>query len=436
MPIGARRSYSARRTAHLGYQAESPIPSYQQPPGGAAQAADGAADGSEAMIEDVSPEMLPGDMQSMPDTFGDDCAMCDSGEYGGECDRPFDVWGRVEYLLWWTQGSRTPPLVTTSTAGGAGTLGAIDTQILFGNDSVDDELRSGGRFTAGAWLDDCHEKAIEASFFIVEDSSTGFEAQSLGQTLIARPFFNMQLGTEAVQILSQPGVSTGGVFVSTQSELIGANALIRHNLRQDCCRRVDLLYGYRYLRLRENLTIRDELTSIDPGGNVPIGTVVGGFDEFDAINRFHGGDLGLEVTFQRSCWELSLLGKLGLGSSWQTVAIGGQTFVDVPGFARNVTGAGLLAQPSNIGTREREKFAFLPEFGLTLRCHVTQKLSATVGYTLLYLSEVARPGDQIDVRVDPRQITSPGTAQPFPAFTWVDADFWAQGLNLGLEYSF
>jgi len=80
---------------------------------------------------------------------------------------------------------------------------------------------------------------------------------------------------------------------------------------------------------------------------------------------------------------------------------------------------------------------------LTLGYDLTPRLKATVGYTLLYWTNVARPGDQIDLNVDPRQFPPvnplqppPPTATAQPAFALHTSDFWAQGLNVGLDYRF
>ncbi len=79
----------------------------------------------------------------------------------------------------------------------------------------------------------------------------------------------------------------------------------------------------------------------------------------------------------------------------------------------------------------------MPEIGLTLGYDLTPRLKATVGYTLLYWSDVARPGDQIDLNVDPAQLAGPHqTTGAKPAFVLHTSDFWAQGLNLGLDYRF
>ena len=68
---------------------------------------------------------------------------------------------------------------------------------------------------------------------------------------------------------------------------------------------------------------------------------------------------------------------------------------------------------------------------------VTNRLSASLGYSLIWWYQVARPGDQIDPTVNPNLI--PPEAVPFtgplrPEFRFRDDSFWAQGINLGLTY--
>jgi hypothetical protein len=62
-----------------------------------------------------------------------------------------------------------------------------------------------------------------------------------------------------------------------------------------------------------------------------------------------------------------------------------------------------------------------------------------VGYNFLYVSSVIRPGDQVDRVLDITQIPNfpvPGvqpTALGRPTVLFKETDFWAQGINLGLE---
>jgi hypothetical protein len=86
----------------------------------------------------------------------------------------------------------------------------------------------------------------------------------------------------------------------------------------------------------------------------------------------------------------------------------------------------------------RDEFTFVPELGVQVSYQVTPWLRALVGYDLLYVTDVARPGDQINLNVNPRQVPSSlrfgrGGGALQPVTTLRDGDFWAQGVNFGLE---
>ncbi|MEI8380327.1 MAG: BBP7 family outer membrane beta-barrel protein [Planctomycetota bacterium] len=100
---------------------------------------------------------------------------------------------------------------------------------------------------------------------------------------------------------------------------------------------------------------------------------------------------------------------------------------------------GLLALPTNIGSYSRDQFSVVPEVGLNVGRQLTDNVRVYVGYTLIYWSSVVRPGDQIDPVINPTQLptpTGPGTlvGPARPAFAFHDTDFWAQGINFGLEF--
>jgi hypothetical protein len=70
---------------------------------------------------------------------------------------------------------------------------------------------------------------------------------------------------------------------------------------------------------------------------------------------------------------------------------------------------------------------------------VTNNLRAFVGYTFLYWSDVARPFDQINFNVNstrvPTSILMPSGPPTLP-LTIRDTSFWAQGINVGIEFRF
>jgi hypothetical protein len=130
----------------------------------------------------------------------------------------------------------------------------------------------------------------------------------------------------------------------------------------------------------------------------------------------------------------------------QTTKINGElTTNDFQGFAGppDTFLGGYLAQRTNIGKHHRDHLAVVPEIDLNVGLQLAPRLRVFTGYTFLYTSNVARPGDQIDLAVNPSQ--GPGfTGDPAgklagslrPAFTGKTTDFWTQGLSLGLEWQF
>jgi len=132
-----------------------------------------------------------------------------------------------------------------------------------------------------------------------------------------------------------------------------------------------------------------------------------------------------------------LLSKIALGNTHSITTIDGSTVITQGTAAAQTFEGGLLAQRTNIGTFEDDQFAVVPEMGVTLGYQINPCWRATVGYTFIYWSQVARAGDQIDLRLNPNLIPPEGpppvTTNQFPQFNWVYSDYWAQGLNLGIE---
>ena len=78
---------------------------------------------------------------------------------------------------------------------------------------------------------------------------------------------------------------------------------------------------------------------------------------------------------------------------------------------------------------------------MTLGYNITPRVKATFGYTFLYWSNVARPGNQIDRNINPVNIPTSGAqglgpAGGPPTFNFQQSGYWAQGLNFGLEFRF
>jgi hypothetical protein len=408
-----------------------------------------------------------------------DCGHCGAGSCGAgpcgfcppwRCGPPARVWARAEYLMWWTKGMDTPPLVTTAPDGTprfvpntnppvpfAGALGQPGTQILFGGEDLFDELRSGGRVTAGIGLDWCYGIGVEFEYFGLGKSRERFLATGLnGDPILARPFFDVNFnngqGVQSRELVSFPDTIEGSVRVNAENSLNSYGLRIRQNL---CCGNVDLgpcrantcclqnvthgntrwdfIYGYRHVDLEDSIGIREDLITLDA---VPQQRFIVR-DGFSSSTEFHGVDLGLAYEFHRCRWSLDLLAKIAFGNNRQRVRINGSTdstFDDgapVPGFPRM---GGLLTQTTNIGNYSNDHFSVIPEVGVTLGYRLTNNLSLTFGYTFMYWTNVVRAGEQIDFSVDPRLLGAPNAnGATRPQFAFHTTDFWAQGLNFGAE---
>jgi len=353
-------------------------------------------------------------------------------------------WFRTEYIGWWGRGIDLPALLTTSPAGTspaqAGLLGLPGTQILFGNESYDEDLRSGIRFSFGYWLDPSHCRGIEAYFFAPGDSSLTYSnASTNGLPILARPFFDSNPATQqyVAQLLAHPEVANGSFDFDYTTETIGAGVLLRTNAARSFEHNVDFVGGYRYTRISDDLLINDELTSTATGGSIPLGTVVSGFDDISTSNEYHGLDLGMQVDFKRDRWTFTFLGKCALGNMSQDIDINGSTTVAVPGAAPTTTAGGLLTQPTNIGTYSRDKFTVVPEASINARYELNCRWTLTAGYNFIFWNNVVRADDQIDFRVNTTQIgggTLFGPGQPEMEFK--ETNYWLQGFNAGLELRF
>ncbi len=388
---------------------------------------------------------------------GCDSITCCAGA-GGACEDaywrpcltlcfPRSGWFSADYLGWSPRGMRLPPLVTRSQGNVArnqtGVLGLTTTDILFGNENVVDDWMDGGRLQFGFWLDRCQTWGVGAEYFGFGEQTESFSASTTDHARLARPFFNVLTGAEDAELVSFPGVLTGRVGVDVTSELVGAGF---HFRRQTNCNtgcggglfcgcgtfhsRTDMLFGYRYLQLDESVSVREDLTGLPPdAGRFEIA------DRFGTRNQFNGVDLGILFNRRQGLWSIDLLAKLAIGNTRQTVDIQGNTLIDGVGTANN---GGLLAQQSNMGQYRRDQFTILPELGATIGYQWTQHLRLKAGYTMIFWSNVVRPGDQIDLDINPNFLPPP--AVPFggasrPAFKFVDTDYYVHGLNLGAEYN-
>jgi hypothetical protein len=384
------------------------------------------------------------------------CCECPDGACptgwarNGCCGCPADkVWLRAEYLLWWVKNGNAPVLVAATPFGSS--FGGADTVALAGP-NLDYNLFSGARFTAGVGIPGACNTGVEATWFFLGERSTNFVAGTANNAVITRPVIDAVTGASVGQLVSDARTVGGAVSVSSTSRLWGVEGNLRQRLWCGCNGYLDLLGGFRYLELREALQVNENLTVLatsadatQPRLGAPPGTAILVTDSFSTRNHFYGGQLGLDGEYRRNRWFVGGTVKVGLGVMHERVSINGLTsFPLIPGSTPlfNLPG-GLLAQPTNIGSRSSDQFAVVPEVGVRVGYQVTDHVRVFVGYNFLYASNVVRPGDQIDPVVNLRQLPTvfgapaqpvAGPQRPLPLFR--HTDFWAQGVNFGLEIKY
>ncbi|HWG44637.1 MAG TPA: BBP7 family outer membrane beta-barrel protein [Gemmataceae bacterium] len=350
-------------------------------------------------------------------------------------------WLSADYLLWWTKGDRLPALATTGSPTDAmpGALGQPGTQVLFGG-NINDEVRSGGRFRGGYWFTRDQTFGMDGTFFFLGSQSVDFGDISQGIPLLARPYYNVNSHREAAFPVAFPGQQSGSIIGAASSHLWGGDTNLRGMLCRGPSYQVSLLGGFRFLNLSDSLRMKEVDTFGSSGANGPaLWTTVA--DHFHTSNQFYGGQIGTDVIWSRGRFFVDILGKLSLGTSVERTNINGWSSYATSGGQSGRIDAGQLALPSNIGSYGQSKFAVVPEIGVNLGYALTRHIRLTFGYTFLYWSSVFRVGDQIDRNLNPTEFNAlvgngSMTGPPRPNFTFKDTDFWAQGVNFGLQFRY
>jgi hypothetical protein len=370
-------------------------------------------------------------------------------------------WIQADYLLWWVRSAPLPvPIVTTgdptigfkpnlaNAVNTAGAIGQPGTRVLLGDSDVRFPGASGMRLTIGGWIHDDQRLGIEGSGLFLAQTSNHFTAasNSAGSPPLYFPIFSGIAGAERAIPIADPlrGFS-GNVDAASTLQFWSSEGNVLCQFYRTPNVIVAMLAGFRYADLRESFTIHNTTTDL------LFGNVTSLNDSFRTTNQFYGGQIGSRIAMQFDLISLEITGKLAVGSAHQFVDIGG-TITQLgpnplvpPGLG--TFPGGLFAQPTNIGRHDANPlsvpFMVLPSLNAKLAFQLTDHIRAYAGYDFLYWNGVVRPGNQINHSVnlsqnavlDPNGVgTLVGPAQPAPVIN--RSDFWAQGIQLGLEFRY
>lgn len=350
-------------------------------------------------------------------------------------------------LLWSVKAAPLPPTLTTFTPGspsaltGAGGALGIPGTIVQSPDHLNYGPFGGGRFTLGHWLESDPRFGLEADGFFLGSKSTGFSQTSDGSVPLRVPFSNVPPGAgfplgSSSFVLADPGFAAGGQVISSSLQFWSIEGNGLYHAYSGPGLSISVIAGLRYLDLREGLSIVSTENLLAPGTGSFTGT-----DNFSTRNQFFGAQLGVKAEQQFGRFDGSVVAKVALGDNYQTVSINGNSVASGFGSPPATASGGIFAQATNICQQTRNQFAVVPEAQVQLGYTISSGIRLFVGYDFIYLSNVVRPGDQIDTTLNltGSPVISPGStltgaARPMPLFN--GSSFWAQGVKFGASYLF
>lgn len=393
-------------------------------------------------------------------------------------DKSLPVWIEGEYLLWTikeiplpaplvTQGSLSDPIV--------GALGQPGTKIRLGKQHIDMGWMNGFQMTAGSWLNSCQQIGLEASYFLLPTTTRQKSLHTsgeIGSPSYAVPIYDITglwglngVPGESIYLLPGPLEDMPGFYgdfnLKLTSQFQGAqlNALYRITKRR--LLQLNVITGFRWLQLAEQLKFQVSTHTVP---NFPFGfSFADTKDSFKTKNDFYGGQIGIDAGYASRYFNVKGVLQVGLGAMLEDIHIHGYTktsdgnlFYETKDTANETLKGGIFAQKTNIGNHHHHVFAAVVDAKVQASLKVSRYLELGAGYSFLWISSLARPGKQIDRKINPtltalaeasretvgiRQTPTPfgmpGPAQfaqggKRPKFSLKNSDFWAQGLTVGV----
>lgn len=392
------------------------------------------------------------------------------------------VWIEGEYLLWKMKKNPLPvPLVTQGSLSDpiTGALGQPGTKIKLGKQHIEMGWMNGFRVTAGSWLISSQKIGLEASYLLLPTKTRKKSLHTsgeIGSPSYAVPIYDVTglwglngVPGESIYLLPGPLDTTPGFHgdfnLKLSSQFQGAELNCIYQLAKRHLFFLNALTGFRWLQLREHLKFE---VSTHTAPNFPFGfSFADTQDSFKTNNNFYGGQIGLGAGYTSKRFDLKGTLQVGLGAVLETLRINGTSktsdgnlFYETKNTAGETLKGGIFAQKTNIGNHHRQIFAAVANANIQASLKILPSLELGAGYSFLWISALARPGKQIDRKINPTLTAladasratvgsqqaptpfgMPGPAQPKqgakrPKFSLKNSDFWVQGLTVGLTTKF
>jgi hypothetical protein len=360
-------------------------------------------------------------------------------------------------------------------------LALSPTGTLFGG-SPGTGIHNGQTISAGYWLDP-GRSAIDAELFLFDPTShndftssgnrnVALQVRGAGGQLSSYVISQTpSTATSSTSINTTPDVfvglfdraittaATGSIAVSTSTDFLSTDLKYRLRLWANDAGSLDATAGLRYADLSESMNLSTSVNGAlsdavvyQPALGLP-GTpnftnittsLVSTSDTFSTHNRFLGPQLGLSGKYNWGQWWISGDAKIALGPMFESLRGSGSTNSTTTTSVASTTTVLLAGIPLSVGTGGPASvtttsssspfglfragrwgnavLAALPSADFKIGYDlIPDVLSVTAGYSAIFLSSVARPGDQINN-------THPGSL--------AQTGLWAQGATVGVKYRF
>lgn len=361
-------------------------------------------------------------------------------DVGSATGRPFSTtgprfWAGADYTLFWYTPMNCQTLIRTFPAYEA--VGGANPTTVLGQFPSKSQIQynavSGARVNGGVNFD---KFGVDFSGFLLQTRTMHTDQYDDGNTLaIAQPYISAGTGTGTNLFASLPGAYGGGVSAAVSSQLWGLELNATRPWYVFLCDSTSLIGGFRYLDLQESIGISSN--SLFPSGLTQNNT-----DSIRTHNSYYGAQFGFHgrIGGDRPGFGAAATSKMALGAVNQRVDLVGSNTIVPFGGPASVESGGLYVRGANQGTFSRGEFAFLYDLDLKLTYNFTSWFQVSMGYSVLYLSSVVRPGDQIDPVVNDQNIRfvaapTPSTL-PNPTFVWRAHSFVVQGITFGAQIQY
>ncbi len=356
------------------------------------------------------------------------------------------AWVGAEYLLFWTKDAPLPvPIASAGPANGLGILGTPGTKVVVGNSSYDYGNFNGIRVNGGYWFTDNNSIGMEGSFFILPEkkASTPLVTGVPGLPTLARPFYDTALSRQNSRLLTRPNTFVGGISTEASSELWGAElSAVYRCLDRGSWFTADIISGFKFLSLRESLTINDFATAqafgtVNFNGQQFANGVTYLQDKYSTSNQFYGWLIGGRQSAHYNAFTFGVAEKVGIGTMNQQIKLDGSSTLAGPYPAPQTTGGAFFTTGFNSGSYTQNSFAATFEVATNLNIQVTECLSFNLGYNFLYVTDVVRPGNQLSTNINSARIPigqnyGANFGQVSSGVPFNTSSYYAQGLNFGV----